>query len=90
MVLYSLRAFAHSLRSPGGHQAYFIYLVTGLAFGSNALSIASGGNVDFVTGWGAVSGILRLTFGYYEYDAFVADYTGAGYVGYTSDFWCVP
>ena len=76
--------------SPQDFLAYFAYLIAGLAFGCNALAVASGGNADFITTPGAIAGILRLTFGYYEYDAFVADYTGAGYVGYTSDFWCVP
>ena len=43
--------------------AYFMYLITGLAFGCNALAVASGGNADFLTTSGAIAGILRLTFG---------------------------
>jgi uncharacterized membrane protein len=69
--------------------AYFLYLVLGLGFGSMALAMASGGNVDFVTLSGAISGILRMTFGYYDYDEFIANYQGVGSFGATSDIWYV-
>ena len=75
--------------SPQDFLAYFAYLIAGLAFGCNALAVASGGNADFITTPGAIAGILRLTFGYYDYDSFIANYQGLGRVGITTDVWYV-
>lgn len=68
---------------------YFAYLVLGLMFGVGYLMIASGGNPDFMTNAGAFSGILRLTFGYYDYADFIANYQGIGAFGFNSDLWYV-
>ena len=60
--------FARSFKWFKDFILFFFYLVLGLAFGVNALSKLSGGPLDLIYASGAVSGIMRLTFGFYDYD----------------------
>ena len=60
--------FARSFKWFKDFILFFFYLVLGLAFGVNALAKLSGGPLDLIYASGAVSGIMRLTFGFYDYD----------------------
>ena len=79
--------FARSFKYFKDFIAFLSYLIIGLAFGSNALARSSGGTLDFMIASGAISGISRLTFGFYEFSDFIDGYRGMGAFGQTREFW---
>ena len=57
--------------------------------GYGYVAVPTGGNPDFYTNIGSYSAVLRVAFGYYDYDEWMENYTGLGTFGILSDFWYV-